>query len=286
MPVDENGNVAQNQWAFYPLFPMIARLLSTVTGINVGTAGVTVSLAMGLSAVLLVRKLILTVWPGSATAVPWVLFTAPLVLAAYPAAGFFNTAYSDATALAVVMVMLMLVLLTSKQYAWLCLFDLARPIAPPHGVVVIVHFWPQIIGAWRRDRVLPWRPIGWFTVIGFACVLSAALWSIIAAVVTGQPTALFETQASWPRPGNADPSIPFSVWIATRGGVVIGLATLAALLATFVVAFRINRLRLFGPEIYAWTLAYITFGFAAIGSTPSTLKVCLPPLKNTGTLEP
>ncbi|HPU12315.1 MAG TPA: hypothetical protein PLQ19_00830 [Aeromicrobium sp.] len=240
---------------------MIARLLATVTGISAGTAGVIVSLLMGLAAVLLFRKLILTVWPGSATAVPWVLFTAPLVLAAYPAAGFFNTAYSDATALAVVM--LMLVLLTSKRYAWLCLvvlvLGLARPIAPPVGVVVIVHFWPQIVGAWRRDRVVPWRPIGWFTVIGFACVLSAALWPIIAAVVTGEPTALFETQASWPRPGNADPSIPFSVWIATRGGVVIGLATLAALLAIFAVLFRVNRLHPFGPEIYAWTLAYITF---------------------------
>ena len=125
---------------------------------------------------------------------------------------------------------------------------------------------------------MPWRPIGWFTVIGFACVLSAALWPIIAAIVTGQPTALFETQASWPRPGNADPSIPFSVWIATRGGVVIGLATLAALLAIFAVAFRINRLRPFGPEIYAWTLAYITFLFATIGSSPSTPRFFLPAL--------
>ncbi|HKS00702.1 MAG TPA: hypothetical protein VJS86_03430, partial [Arthrobacter sp.] len=31
LPVDAGGNVQENTWAFYPLFPLLARLLSAAT---------------------------------------------------------------------------------------------------------------------------------------------------------------------------------------------------------------------------------------------------------------
>lgn len=53
LPVSADGTVRQNRWAFYPLFPLAARGVSAVTGLDFVAAGSLVSLLCGAMAALL-----------------------------------------------------------------------------------------------------------------------------------------------------------------------------------------------------------------------------------------
>lgn len=57
LPLDANGMVAQNAWAFYPLYPLLARALMTVTGLPYETVAPTLSLLAGFGAAWLLYRL-------------------------------------------------------------------------------------------------------------------------------------------------------------------------------------------------------------------------------------
>ena len=57
LPLDANGLVAQNEWAFYPLYPLLTRALMTVTGLPYETIAPTLSLLAGFGAAWLLYRL-------------------------------------------------------------------------------------------------------------------------------------------------------------------------------------------------------------------------------------
>lgn len=277
LPRDDFGNVTQNPWAFYPIFPVSARLISTVTRIPTDVAGILLVTLAGLAAVLLLRRFLLTVQPDIRARRPWFLFTAPLALAAFPAAAVFSTTYSDS--LAIAFLISAIILLVRRRYFWFCVLalvlGLARPLAVPLGFVVIVHFWPYIVGRLRRERIVAWTDVGWFVLIGVTCLASVGLWPAIAGVVTGEPGALFSTQGAWLRPEGSDPTRPFSVWMASAGDYLRGTLSLAIFLGLFILAFHTRSVREFGREIFAWSCGYLLFLTATVSMGASTPRYLL-----------
>lgn len=278
LPTNVDGEVVQNPWAFYPLFPLAARVLAALPGITTGAAAVAVATIAGLAAVLLLRLFMLTAAPDLSQRRPWFVFAGPLVLAAFPSAGIFSAAYSESSAITVLLAAL--VMLLKRRYFWLCVLilvaGLARPLAVPIGLVVIVHFWPLVVTRWRRERVVAWRDLGLFVLIGIVSTISVALWPVIAAVVTGIPDALFVTQSAWKRPEGSEASVPFSVWTADLGGVPrAAFALLFLMMLTFLLT-QIRGLRPLGPELAAWSIGYLFFILATVSMGNSTPRYLLP----------
>jgi len=59
LPLDPtSGHVTQNAWAFYPLFPLVSRMLMSVTGLGFPAVGSTLSLVCGLGAAVLMAGLL------------------------------------------------------------------------------------------------------------------------------------------------------------------------------------------------------------------------------------
>lgn len=280
LPRAESGVVAANPWAFYPLFPMTTRLLVALSGMPSGAASLIVAGLGGLAAVILFRQFLVTVAPHLRHERPWFVFTAPLALAAFPSAGVFSAAYSDSLALAVLLGAL--TLLVSRRYGWFCVcvlaLGLARPLAVPIGLVVLVHFWPLVVGHWRSARASAAKSLAWFCVITAVSLVSVAEWPLIAALVTGEPNALFATQSAWVRPGGSDPSVPFSVWAVQLGGGVPAAIGLAVVMVPVLVAARISQLRVLGVEFAAWSLGYLLFIIATVAAGPSSPRYLLPVL--------
>src|SRR5680860_703887 len=58
LPVDANGMVQQNAWAFFPLFPLLVRVLMTATGGSWEVVAPAASLLLGVGAALVLDRLV------------------------------------------------------------------------------------------------------------------------------------------------------------------------------------------------------------------------------------
>lgn len=58
LPVDANGQVQQNPWAFYPLFPMASRVLMRLTGLPFEAVGSTLALVLGFAAAVVMARML------------------------------------------------------------------------------------------------------------------------------------------------------------------------------------------------------------------------------------
>ncbi|MGB7448320.1 MAG: hypothetical protein WA892_04245, partial [Ornithinimicrobium sp.] len=88
LPGDGAGQVAQNEWAFYPLFPYLARAVTGVTGLPFAVAGTLLATVLGYAAVLVIAGMLRerVGGPGALAAVA--------LLGAFPAAPVLQVAYT------------------------------------------------------------------------------------------------------------------------------------------------------------------------------------------------
>src|ERR671932_1770294 len=125
LPVDSAGHVVMNGWAFYPLFPVTAGLLSRLTGLEFTTVAPLLNVVLGAIAVLVMYRLLrmsISRLAASATVVAVCVFmSAPAMQLSYT------------EGLALLFVCLSLLLLRTRRYAWFALaavaLSLTRPIA-------------------------------------------------------------------------------------------------------------------------------------------------------------
>jgi len=179
LPLDPtSGHVAQNAWAFYPLFPLVSRMLMSVTGLGFPAVGSTLSLVCGLGAAVVMAGLLaerLGQRAALATVAVW---------AAFPAAVSLQLAFTESMA----MLLLCGALWALARRAWLpaaglaLLLGLTRPIAAPLAVVVAV----ALLLRWRgRHR----NPIGRPELVSGAAALAATCLAGTAATAQAAATA-------------------------------------------------------------------------------------------------
>jgi hypothetical protein len=276
LPVDPNsGHVAQNAWAFYPLFPLLSRMLMSVTGLGFPAVGSTVALLCGLGAAVLMARLLaerLGQRAALATVAVW---------AAFPAAVSLQLAYTESMAL----LLLCGALWALLRRAWLpaaglaLLLGLTRPIAAPLVVVVAV----ALVLRWRgraRDPVSRAELLSGATAL-VATALAAVLWALIAWSATGSRTAYTDTMSAWRAGGHIVPFKPWlsmSQWVfrdsahaATYGPVALaGLATTIVVLTCGPWATRL------GPELRTWCLAYPAYLALVLDPFTSIFRYALP----------
>jgi hypothetical protein len=273
LPLGPDGRVAQNAWAFYPLFPLVARLLMDVSGLGFPAVASTVALVAGLGAAVVMAQL-LAERVGERVA-----FATVAVWAAFPAAVSLQLAYTESMA----MLVLCLLLWALLRRQWLLVGSLAlvlgltRPIAVPVVAVVAVALFVR----WRsREAIRPAEYLQGLWALG-ASAFGAVLWPLVAWQVTGSRTAYTDTMAAWRVDGEIVPLRPWlgmSQWVFRDfdGGSVYGPVGLAALATTIVVLTLGPWATALGPELRAWCLAYPAYLALVLDPFTSIFRYALP----------
>lgn len=191
LPVHETGQIAQNEWAFYPLFPLMARDITALTGAEFAVVAPVLSTVLGAMAAIVILVLFRSVTTHGAalTGLAFVLF--------FPASPILNTSYAESLTLLLQATVLLLVL--RRQYVWAIVpvffMDLSRPIGVAFAFFMLIH----LISRFRRRNEEPYplpQVVSSWTLGVLSCV-AALIHPLHAWVRTGSLTAYTDTEAAW-----------------------------------------------------------------------------------------
>ena len=269
LPLDANGLVAQNEWAFYPLYPFLARAVMTLTGAGWPLAATLTSLAAGAGTAVLMRSLVARVAGPSLALWSVVLFFC------FPAAPVLQLAYAESLSL----LLLVGVLWCLQRHRYLLaipvvlLTGLSRPIGLPVAALVGVH----IVGRlWHREG----RP-GAGTIAALAGLLvtsgvAAAAWPVTAAVATGQRSAYTDTEVAW---RVSHTLVPFRPWWDMSRFVLgdrFGPITVVLVLAALVIWTTRPPARVIRGDMRAWVWCYTLYLLAVVDPFTPLPRLMLP----------
>lgn len=267
LPRGADGGVQQNAWAFFPLFPALARAVMQVTGGSWNLVAPTLALLLGGVAMLVVHRLVAAVAPGRGLPLVTVL-----LLSTFASAPVLQTAYTESAALALLAAVLWC--LVRRRYLLgvplVLVLGCTRAVALPVVVAVSAHGFSR----WReaRDCGRPFTDGLRIAVLGAAAGVAGLLWPALVGVLTGEPDAYAQTQAAWRGRGAVVPVLPwFDVarWLFGPLGTVIVVALFALAVAAVV------RLRRLGPELQGWTGGYLAYLLVVVEPGSSLVRFLL-----------
>jgi len=271
LPVDPStGAVSQNAWAFYPAFPLLSRLLMSVTGLGFPVVASTLALVCGAGAAVLMAVLLRD------RVGPRVAFAAVLVYASFVASPILQVAYTESLA----MLLLVGFLLALARERWLVASLLAlglgvtRPIAVPLGLVALV----AVVLRWRRrsGERLPRGELLSMGAVLAACGVAGLAWPAIAWWVTGVRSAYTDTMATWRSAGEVTPLRPWLDIARYLGGDTLGPTGLAVLVVALVLMVLGPWARALGPQLRVWCLAYPAYLAVVLDPWTSIFRYLLP----------
>ena len=261
-----DGEVQQNAWAFYPLYPALVRLVMSLSGLPFAAAATLVSLSAGFAAAVLVFRL-LEPRVGAFHAGMTVL-----VLGLSPAGVVLQAAYTES--LALLLVVACLGLLAARRYGLLMIAStalaLTRPIVLPLALVIVVHG----VVRWRRRGELPFRRAEmWRCAAAVAVtVASFTIWPVVCALRTGVPDGFLQTQQAWISASSGQPT-----WLAATVHGFGGAAAGAALIAVLVLLATVLRPNApsWGLEWRAWAITYSAYVFLVTLPVAAVLRYAM-----------
>ena len=271
LPVDAlNGRITFSAWAFYPGFPLLVSGL-TALGVPFAGAALVVNLAAGAGAAVLLWRVLS--FGASTVLAQRMALLATLLWCLYPATAVLQVAYTEA--LAALLLGAFLLLLLQRRYLWAALVVLAlgftRAVAPPVGIVVLVHLWLR----WRREgRAFPVAQRARALVLVAATGLSALAWPLVVGLATGRLDAFFEVQAAWGQRPDKGPFVPWITWAWDRMGLA-GVLLLVGIVVSYVSLLVGRHGRWMAPEVRAWAVAYPLYLLAVVRPITSMWRFLL-----------
>ncbi|PNI10579.1 hypothetical protein CXX84_01625 [Arthrobacter sp. AFG7.2] len=279
LPTDAAGNVQENAWAFYPLFPVLARGLSGLTGLAPAASLTIVAMLSGWAAALVVY--VLFRHKASHTPALWgVAF-----FAAFPVAAVLQVPYAEPLSLLLLAAALLLVV--RRQYLWaipvVVLLCLSRPVGVPFaamlGLLLLRHLW-----AWAGSAKSGGREqegthskgdlaaLTALTVVGGAMALA---WPAAAWAATGDMRAYTKTETVW----RGEDLVPFKPWFDTGVdlfGPVLGILAPFVFVALFGALLFLAPVRQLGVELRLWCACYMGYLVVFLHPQTSTFRMLLP----------
>lgn len=269
LPTNDQGELQQNQWAFYPLFPMLVRVLMSLTGGSFGLIASTLALALGAGAAMTMAVLLRD------RVGPFVAFCAVAVYAASPPSPTLQLAYTESLAMLLLCGFLLAI---SREQWWVAtalalLTGVARPVALPLGLVALV----AVIYRWRAraDRPIDRRTYAAMASSLVACGLSGLMWPAYAAWKTGVGSAYTDTMATWRGSGEIHPFVPWVENARAAFGGERGVVFLVLAVALVVVAMAGPWAKALGPVLRTWTLGYLLYLAAVLDVWTSLYRYLL-----------
>jgi hypothetical protein len=281
LPTTASGLVAENQWAFLPLYPYLAEALGTLTG-GWGAGAAIISLVSGyLAALVLYRMLLMRLDVPAAT---W----AVVFFSAGPLAALFQVGYAET--LFLLWLFLGLWLVQRHRYGWLYLLIPLMGATRP-GVLAFALFL-ALYGVWRwvrrRSERLPVGEIVHIVALGLLAAMVGFAWQVIAGVVTGDAGAYLSTELAWRRnwiPDAAGRFVPFegfltaaAFWFTAWGmNAVVGYVVLGVLvLGVAAVLLFEPHVRRLGVETRLWSASYLLYLLAVFFPQSSIFRLLVP----------
>lgn len=277
LPLGADGRVTQSAWAFFPLFPTLARGVMAATGASWEVVAPTLALLLGTAAALVVHLVLVAAVERGPLAGSDVGRRLPLagvaVLGLVGAAPVLQVAYTESLALLVLAGVLWCLLERAYLLAAVLLpvLGLSRAVALPVVVAVVAHAVARHRAARTDGTRLP--PAEWLAMAAVAAsaVGAGLLWPLVVGLRTGSMDAYTQVQAAWRGRGEVVPLVPWvdvaryfaGAWWLPALVVVVGLGVL-------LVAAR--PLRLLGPELWGWTAGYLAYLLVAIEPGTSLIR--------------
>ncbi|MBW3086665.1 hypothetical protein KEM60_02894 [Austwickia sp. TVS 96-490-7B] len=269
LPRDELGQLQQNAWAFYPLFPFLTRAFMAITGAPFAITGAMLALVLGGAAALLIA-VILRAHIGTGGAI-----AATAVWSTCAPSPVLQVAYTESLAI----LLLAAVLYFLERQRWwpaagiAVLTGLARPIAVPLGIVALV----AVFVRWRRREAQPISrsEYGGMAAAVVGCGLAGLTWPVIAWWGTGVRTAYTDTMGTW-RYGQD--IVPLKPWVGIADylfGPAGPWALVAAVVLIIGVAVGPWAAQL-SPVLRAWILAYPLYLAVVLDPGTSLFRYLLP----------
>lgn len=188
LPIDDEGHVGENAWAFMPVYPMLARLLTAV-GLPWEVAAVLVSVVASLAFALVAYRLFADIAPGRER------FALAIVLLS-PTAPVFQLGYAESLFLLLLASALLAWRLRAWHWLWVLLpvLSLTRPGGLAFALALGLWFLIRL----SRDRAsFPSRERRMLVGLGAWSALWGFGWLIACTLVTGSTSAYLETELSW-----------------------------------------------------------------------------------------
>lgn len=283
LPVDEAGNVKENAWAFYPLFPVLGRTLSAATGISPAASLIVIAMLAGLAASLVVYAL----FRHRAAHGPALWGVA--FFATFPVSPVLQVPYAES--LNILLLASALLLVVRRQYLWaipvVVAMCLSRPTGVPFAVTVGILFLYRAGEAWLRGRRQaakqpePAQPghgprdLWSLAVLTAASGAAALLWPAIAWATTGDIEAYTKTETVW----RGHDLVPFKPWFDTGVllfGPVLGLVAPFIFAAVFALLLLSRPVLQLGPELRLWCACYMGYLLVFLHPQTSTFRMLLP----------
>lgn len=281
LPLDDAGHVAENAWAFMPVFPAIAGALGHVLG-GFPVAAPLVVLVAGYAAsyalFVLLRGRI-----GRRAAMWAVVF----FVTAGPMGALLQLGYAEA--LFLLWLLLGLIAVERRRWWWLYLWIPLLAFTRP-GVLAFA-LMLALYGVWRfarrRHDPLPVRDVVHVVAAGLLAAACGLAWPVITTIATGRADAYLQTELAWRRSwlGDHDGFVPFdgvvrgaALWFELWGlpawaGPVV-LAVLVVVIAAVLVGGR--RVRRLGMPIRLWSASYLLYLLAVFFPQSSTFRLLAP----------
>jgi hypothetical protein len=262
LPVDANGLVQFNEWAFYPLYPMTVRALMWALGTGWPLTASFVAMLCGGFAALIMHSLVRRAAGHEAA-----LWTVAL-FAFFPAAAVLQLTYTES--MGILLLVAALWCLQRRRYLLgaplMVLMGLTRPIGVPVAAVVGLHVLTRILRR-RREPVAPGQLLAMSVVTATAAV-SGFIWPNLVARGTGIPDAYVQTMSAWRSPPKIVLLMPW-VWGARNVlGEWFGLLVLALIVVSVVWALTRPAARVIAGDLRNWVICYL--GYLAVVLDPST----------------
>jgi len=277
LPVDANGVVQQNAWAFYPLFPLLIRALMAVTGLPWQVLAPTAALLLGAGAAVVIDRLVFTqVRARGVERARYLSLGTVLLVGLFPSAPVLQVAYTESLSLLLVALVLWLVVRRSYGLAALAVLALGftRAVALPMAVVIGVHLLARTSAHRRGAEEFPRGDVIRVIGLGAIAVVAGFAWPVICGVVTGVPDAYLRTQGAWRGSFSGASFVPWlemARYLLGSSGVVV-----LVLLVSGTFALGLSRpARAAGPEVQAWGLAYPAWLLAVAFPQTSTFRFLL-----------
>ena len=287
LPLTDDGHVGENQWAFLPVFPSLSRLLMNF-GFDWNTAGIAVSLAAGLCASIYLFRLIAVFAPPSQA-----LFTVTLFSVA-PTSPMLQLAYAES--LQMLLVAASLYYLTQHRYGMVLFLGtvlaFTRPGALALALTVLLH--AVVRFAHRSSTPFPTRERVTVLLTAVWLALAGLAWPVIAGLVTGTPSAYFDTELAWRSwyIGHVE-LVPFTPWILgaqwwaqTQWNIpeLWAYVALGGVIAIGIVLLLLPAARRLGTDIRLWCLSYGLYVLAVFFPQSSTFRILAPLFPGLGIL--
>ncbi len=289
-PLDANGVVQQNAWAFYALFPFLAKGLSAVTGIGTLPSLTIIAMLAGVGAALVIYMLFRE-FAGKRAA----LWGGVIFVSAFPVSPILQVPYAESLNLLLLSGSLLLVV--RRQYLAAIPVVLLMCLSRPTGGSFCSHGGgccccgvygstsghpglcrlqpprlqlPTTTGRRRCAACYRWRHWCWQREPG------ALAWPAIAWATTGELTAYTRTETAW----RGHDLVPFKPWFDTGRmlfGPVLGVLAPFVFTALFVLVMVSKPVRALGTELRLWCACYMGYLLVFLHPQTSTFRMLLPP---------